>query len=118
VQAFNAAANACDTSVLAPSISRDAGWSIPQVTAAFSLALVTSAMVGLRVGRRLDRQGPLGVMIARSLLGVAALRGIVRAPNLVVFMLVGVGVGVGAGARDGRHLYPPASTALTQMADS
>ena len=40
--------------VLAPSISRDTGWSTPSVTAAFSLALVTSAAVGL-AGRSAPR---------------------------------------------------------------
>jgi MFS family permease len=96
--------------VLAPSISRDTGWSSPRVTAAFSLALVTSAVAGLGVGRRLDRYGPRSVMTAGSLLAVAAIVGIVGAPSLPAFNLAWIV----AGAAMAATLYAPAFAALTR----
>src|SRR3978361_1863477 len=50
--------------VLAPSLSADTGWSVPTATAAFSAGLVVSALVGIPVGRLLDRVGPRPVMTA------------------------------------------------------
>ena len=44
--------------VLSERISTDTGWSAPAVTAAFSAGLVTAALVGIPVGRWLDRVGP------------------------------------------------------------
>jgi len=96
--------------VLAPSISRDTGWSTPSITGAFSLALVTSAGVGLLVGRRLDRRGPRTVMTAGSLLGVAAVAGIALAPTYPLFLVAWLL----AGAAMAATLYPPAFAALTR----
>ncbi len=96
--------------VLAPSISRDTGWSTPSVTAAFSLALVTSAGIGLLVGRRLDRGGPRTVMTAGSLLGVIATLGIALAPTYPLFVVAWL---LGGAAMAGT-LYPPAFAALTR----
>ena len=48
--------------VLAPWIAADTGWSSAALTAAFSAGLVVAAVVGVPVGRRLDRWGPRGVM--------------------------------------------------------
>ena len=58
--------------VLAPSIAADTGWSVPSVTAAFSAGLVVSALVGIPVGRVLDRHGPRWVMTAGAVVGVPA----------------------------------------------
>jgi MFS family permease len=96
--------------VLAPSISRDTSWSTPNITAAFSLALVTSAGVGLLVGRRLDRGGPRTVMTAGSLLGVAAVVGIALAPTYPLFLVTWLFGGAAMAAT----LYPPAFAALTR----
>jgi MFS family permease len=52
--------------VLAPSIAHDTGWSISATTAAFSTGLVVSALVGIPVGRWLDRIGPRPIMTAGS----------------------------------------------------
>jgi MFS family permease len=96
--------------VLAPSISRDTGWSTPSVTGAFSLALVTAAGIGLLVGRRLDRRGPRTVMSAGSLLGVAAVVDVALAPTYPLFLaawLLG-------GAAMAATLYPPAFAAITR----
>lgn len=71
--------------VLAVSISRDTGWSLPVITAAFSLGQLASAVTGIPVGRVLDRVGPRAVMTAGSVVGVAALPVVAAAPNLAVF---------------------------------
>ena len=54
--------------VLAPSIAADTGWSIAEVTAAFSTGLVVSALLGIPAGRWLDRAGPRPVMTLGSVL--------------------------------------------------
>lgn len=58
--------------VLAPTIVRDTGWSMPTVIAGFSLAQIVSAVVGIPVGRVLDHRGPQVVMTADSVLAVGA----------------------------------------------
>ncbi|PRC61631.1 MFS transporter, partial [Mycobacterium sp. ITM-2017-0098] len=58
--------------VLSDQISADTGWSAPAVTAAFSAGLVTSALVGIPLGRWLDRVGPRWIMTAGSVLGTLA----------------------------------------------
>ena len=57
--------------VLSVRMTQQAGWSPFAVTAAFSAALVTSALVGIVVGRWIDRHGPHAVMTAGSVLGPA-----------------------------------------------
>lgn len=95
--------------VLAPRISADTGWSPVVVAAAFSAALVVSALVGVLVGRVIDRHGPRLVMTAGSVLGIMALVVIATAPGLPVF----VGGWVLAGAAMAGVLYPPAFAAIT-----
>jgi len=95
--------------VLAPRISADTGWSPVVVAAAFSAALVVSALAGVLVGRIIDRRGPRGVMTAGSVLGVVALVVIGGSSNLPVF----VGGWVLAGAAMAGVLYPPAFAAIT-----
>ena len=71
--------------VLAPRIAADTGWLLPATTAAFSAALITAALVGIPVGRILDRHGPRAVMTDGSSLGAASVLGIATAPNLPLF---------------------------------
>jgi MFS family permease len=96
--------------VLAPGIAADTGWSIGTITAAFSLGLVVSALVGIPAGRWLDRFGPRLVMTTGSLLGVPAVLGIASAPSLPWFFAAWVLAGVAMGGT----LYPPAFAALTR----
>lgn len=96
--------------VLAVSITRDTGWSLPMITAAFSLGQLAAALTGIPVGRTLDRIGPRVVMTLGSVLAVAALLVVALAPNLGVFY---TGWFV-AGAAMGAVLYPPAFAALTR----
>ncbi|MGQ0573980.1 MAG: MFS transporter [Pseudonocardia sp.] len=96
--------------VLAPSIAADTGWSPAALTAAFSGGLVVSAVVGVPVGRALDRWGPRGVMSAGSVLAVAAVVVIARAGSYAQFLAGWLLAGVAmAGV-----LYPPAFAALTR----
>lgn len=95
---------------LSPSIMADTGWSSVQVTGAFSLSQLVSAVAGIWVGRHIDRVGPRRVMTACSLLTVPGLLAVATAQDVVVFY-----VGwLMAGAAMAGVLYPPAFAALTR----
>ena len=96
--------------VLAPSIATNTGWSISAMTAAFSTGLVVSALVGIPVGRWLDRVGPRPVMTTGSILAVPAVVGIALAPTLPWFFAAWILAGVAMAGT----LYPPAFAALTR----
>ncbi|MBL1076908.1 MFS transporter [Nocardia sp. 2] len=96
--------------VLAVSISRDTGWSLPTITAAFSLGQLAAALVGIPVGRILDRTGPRLVMTLGSVLAAASVPVVALAPNPAVFFTGWILAGVAMGAT----LYPPAFAALTR----
>ena len=96
--------------VLAPSIATDTGWTIAEVTAAFSTGLVVSALLGIPAGRWLDRAGPRLVMTLGSVLAVPAVVGIATASTLPRFFAAWVLAGVAMAGT----LYPPAFAALTR----
>jgi MFS family permease len=96
--------------VLAAGITADTGWSTGTITGAFSLALVVSALVGIPVGRVLDRAGPRVVMTAGSVLAVPAVLGVASATSLPWFVAWWVLAGVAMGG----VFYPPAFAALTR----
>ncbi|WP_406689398.1 MFS transporter [Saccharopolyspora sp. ID03-671] len=96
--------------VLAPAITRDTGWSLPAVTWAFSASQIVSALVGIAVGRWLDRRGPRAVMTAGSALAIPAVLGIAHAPSYGWFLLAWAVAGVAMAAT----FYPPAFAALTR----
>lgn len=96
--------------VLAAQITADTDWSPPAVTAAFSAALVTSAVIGIWVGRQLDRRGPHVIMTAGSVLGPVALLAVAFSPNIACFVAAWIAAGVAMGA----VLYLPAFAALTR----
>jgi MFS family permease len=96
--------------VLAPSIAADTGWSVGETTAAFSLGLVVSALVGIPAGRLLDRRGPRLLMTTCSALAVPAVAGIALAGSLPLFFAAWVLAGVAMAGT----LYPPAFAALTR----
>jgi MFS family permease len=73
--------------VLAPGIAADTGWSPTAISAAFSAGLVTSALVGIPVGRILDRGGPRAVMTAGSVLAGLAVGLVAWSPTLAVFAI-------------------------------
>jgi MFS family permease len=96
--------------VLAPSISADTGWSIPAVTAGFSIGLVVSAVAGVPVGRLLDRVGPRPVMTSGTLLAIPATLALAAARTLPEFLAAWVPAGLAMSA----VLYQPAFAALTR----
>ncbi|MCD1269817.1 MFS transporter [Microbacterium sp. MEC084] len=93
--------------VAAPAISDDTGWPLALVTALFSLGLIASAILGVPVGRILDR-GPRGAMTVGSIAGAGGLMIVALAPDPVVF---GIGWLV-AGAAQSAVLYQAAFTVL------
>lgn len=97
--------------VLSPQISADTGWSAPAVTAAFSAGLVTSALVGIPVGRWLDRIGPRWIMTGGSVLGVISVIAVAAAPNFGLFAAAWIFSGVAMSA----VFYAPAFAALTRF---
>ncbi|MEU5660010.1 MFS transporter [Streptomyces sp. NPDC047737] len=96
--------------VLNPEITAATGWPTGATTAAFSLALVISALAGIRVGRILDRRGPRAVMTIGSVLGMVSLLIVAAAPNLLTFF---AGWAL-AGLAMASTFYPPAFAALTR----
>jgi MFS family permease len=96
--------------VLAPSISADTGWSVPAITAGFSIGLVVSAAAGVPVGRWLDRIGPRPVMTGGTLLAIPATLALAGARTLLEFLAAWVLAGVAMSA----VLYQPAFAALTR----
>jgi MFS family permease len=91
-------------------ITADTGWPATATTGAFSAGLVVSAVMGVPVGRWLDRNGPRRVMTTGSALAVPATLAIASAPTLAWFGLAWVLAGVAMAA----VLYPPAFAALTR----
>ncbi|MEV7205345.1 MULTISPECIES: MFS transporter [unclassified Streptomyces] len=96
--------------VLNPQITAATGWPTGTTTAAFSLALIVSALAGIRVGRILDRRGPRAVMTGGSVLGVVSLLIVATAPNLPVFFAGWALAGLAMAAT----FYQPAFAALTR----
>jgi MFS family permease len=96
--------------VLNPTITADTGWSPAATTAAFSTALLVSALAGIPIGRILDARGPRTVMTTGSALAAIALIIIATAPNLALF---GTGWAL-AGIAMAATFYQPAFAALTR----
>ncbi|MGW6917902.1 MFS transporter [Kitasatospora sp. NPDC054939] len=96
--------------VLLPRITADTGWTTARATAAFSAALLVSAVVGIPIGRAIDRRGPRAVMTLGSLAGATALVAVALAPNLPVFFAAWLLAGTAMAAT----FYQPAFAALTR----
>ena len=100
--------------VLLASIVDDTGWSAVELTAAFSASQVISGLVGVVLGRRLDRYGPRVIMTAGSVISVLGLLAIAGAQTYAWFFAAWILTGVGmAGV-----LYPSAFAALTHWGGS
>ncbi|GAB3534988.1 MFS transporter [Arthrobacter tecti] len=91
-------------------ISDDTGWSIAAMTAAFSAGLIVSALVGVRVGRALDRTGPRWLMSAGSIVGVLALLLVAWSPSFAVFAAAWLLAGFAQAA----VFYQPAFVIITR----
>ena len=100
--------------VLSSSIVDDTGWSAVELTAAFSASQVVSGIVGVVLGRRLDRYGPRVIMTAGSVGSVLGLLAIAAAQSYAWFFAAWILTGIGmAGV-----LYPSAFAALTHWGGS
>jgi MFS family permease len=80
------------------------GWSRSTMTGAFSLALLLSGLVGVPVGRWLDRHGPRVLMTVGSCAAALLVLAWAAVGNLIAFYLVWAAIGVTMAA----VLYEPA----------
>ena len=85
--------------MLAAPMARDLGVATPTVFAAFSVALIVSALLGPFAGRAIDRHGGRPVLVGTNLLFAAALTGMALAQGPVglfaAWVLMGVAMGSG-----------------------
>ena|SRR2546425_8670853 len=84
--------------ILATSMARDLGVSKPTVFAAFSVALVVSALLGPSAGKAIDRYGGRPVLAANSIVFAAGLAALAFAQGPVGLFSAGWNLN-GAGAR-------------------
>ena len=88
----------------------DLGWSTAQLTGAFSLAILISALAGIPVGRYLDRRGPRGLMTLGAMAGALLVVAWSQVGGLVAFYLVWSAIGLVMAA----VLYEAAFTVLAK----
>lgn len=85
--------------MLATPMARDLGVSAPTVFAAFSAALIVSAIIGPSAGRMIDRTGGRSVLVATSLIFALGLAGLGFAQGVIglfaAWLVLGVGMGAG-----------------------
>ena len=97
--------------ILADQIAHELGMSSAWFFAAFSAALVISALVGPLAGRTVDRVGGRGVLVASNItiaIGLAALGAAYSEPMLwLAWLILGLGMGIG--------LYDTAFAALGRI---
>ena len=91
-------------SVFLTPIGAEMGWSIAEMTGAYSLALLVSGVAAIPAGRWLDRHGPRGLMTAGSIAATVLVVAWSRVESLLGFYLVWAGIGLVMAA----VLYEPA----------
>lgn len=97
--------------MLAVPISRDLGISTPTVFAAFSMALIVSALLGPYAGRAIDRWGARPVLSGTNLVFALGLDALANAHGLAGLFGAWVILGIGMGSR----LYEAAFSALVRL---
>ncbi|MET9227795.1 MFS transporter [Lentzea sp. NPDC003310] len=96
--------------VLLPTIGERTGWSHAAITAGFSASQVVAGLVGVPVGRMLDRHGPRAIMTTGSIIAVPGVVLMATAQTLAWFTAAWLLIGVAmAGV-----FYAPAFAALTR----
>lgn len=98
--------------VLASDIAAAEDWPLTTLVGIFSAAQVLSSVLGVWVGRHIDRHGPRAVMTLGSVLAVAAILCVASAGSLMAFAAAWAAVGAAMSAT----LYPPAFAAMTHWA--
>ena len=91
-------------------MQREVGFSTAELTGAYSLALLVSAVAGIAVGRYLDRHSPRGLMTAGSIAGTALVLAWSQVDGLVAFYVLWLGLGLVMAV----VLYEPAFTVLAK----
>jgi hypothetical protein len=91
-------------------MQRELGFSTAQLTGAFSLALLISAVAGIAVGRYLDRHSPRGLMTAGSIAATALVLAWSRLRDLAALYVLWAALGVVMAT----VLYEPAFTVLAK----
>ncbi|MEO8525157.1 MAG: MFS transporter [Caldimonas sp.] len=97
--------------MLATPMARDLGVTAPTIFAAFSLALIVSALLGPYAGRAIDRWGGRPVLVVTNVvfaLGLAGL-GFANGPFALFAAWMVIGIGMGSG------LYEAAFAALVRL---
>jgi MFS family permease len=97
--------------VLAAPMARDLALSTPTVFAAFSAALVVSALCGPFAGRAIDRWGGRPVLVATNAVFALGLAGLALAQGPVGFFAAWLVLGLGMGS----GLYEAAFAALVRL---
>jgi MFS family permease len=87
------------------------GFSTAQLTGAFSLGILVSAVAGIAVGRYLDRHSPRGLMTAGSIAGVGLVLAMSQVQSLAALYALWVGIGLVMAA----VLYESAFTVLAKQ---
>jgi MFS family permease len=95
--------------VLAPAITRDTGWSLTAITAAFSLGSVMTGVAGVVAGRSIQARGPRAVMVTGGAVGAGGLLVVAAAPSFAWFVAGMLVCGTGAAGL----FYAPAFAAIT-----
>jgi predicted MFS family arabinose efflux permease len=97
--------------MLAKPMSHDLGVTAPTVFAAFSIALLVSAVLGPFAGRSIDLWGGRPVLIATNLIFAIGLAGLAMAQGVaglfIAWLVIGIGMGSG--------LYEAAFAALVRL---
>jgi MFS family permease len=88
---------------LAP-MQAELGWSVTQITGAYSLALLVSGIAAIPAGRWLDRHGPRLLMTAGSVAATLLVVAWATVDSLLAFYLIWAGIGLAMAA----VLYEPA----------
>ena len=91
-------------------MQRELGSSTPQLTGAFSLALLISAVAGIGAGRYLDSHSPRALMTAGSVAGALLVLAWSRVDSLIAFYALWVGIGLVMAT----VLYEPAFVVLAK----
>lgn len=97
--------------MLAAPMAKDLGVSTPTVFAAFSVALIVSALLGPKAGAAIDRLGGRPVLMGTSLVFAAGLAGLGLAQGPVSLFVAWVVLGIAMGS----GLYEAAFAALVRL---
>lgn len=97
--------------MLADPMARDLGVSVPTVYAAFSIAMVASALVGPWAGQAIDRRGGRIVLVSTSLLFAFGLGMLGAAQGLWLMVAAWLVIGVAMGS----GLYEAAFSSLVRL---